>query len=266
MARRRRNSSGLTAPSIRGSFMAAPRAFNPNSEVTKGLVSCRPGNVTDIPPPAEITAWLTKWRKGDEQARHRLVAVVYPQLRQIAARLLSRERRDHTLEPNAVVNELYLRLSAGNRSHTRTAPTSLQSRPRRCAVFSSTMHALELPKSEAVNSDGCPSRMPSAGAMGFRASSCSTWTPAYRSSNRLTLAPLEWWSCGSSADCAKRTLPTCCKSLSSRSSETGRRRAPGSRRGFGKTSAIRASALQHLRPRDTRCAPFPLKRIRRAYP
>jgi RNA polymerase sigma-70 factor (ECF subfamily) len=66
--------------------------------------------VTDLPHPAEITAWLTKWREGDEQARDRLFAVVHPQLRQIAARLLQRERRDHTLEPNAVVNELYLRL------------------------------------------------------------------------------------------------------------------------------------------------------------
>ena len=66
--------------------------------------------MTDLPHPAEITAWLTKWREGDEQARDRLFAVVHPQLRQIAARLLQRERRDHTLEPNAVVNELYLRL------------------------------------------------------------------------------------------------------------------------------------------------------------
>jgi RNA polymerase sigma-70 factor (ECF subfamily) len=66
--------------------------------------------VTEIPHPAEITGWLTKWREGDEQARDQLFAVVHPQLRQIAARLLQRERRDHTLEPNAVVNELCVRL------------------------------------------------------------------------------------------------------------------------------------------------------------
>lgn len=39
--------------------------------------------------------------------------MVQPQLRQLAVRLLQRERRDHTLEPNAVVNELYLRLTGG---------------------------------------------------------------------------------------------------------------------------------------------------------
>ena len=66
--------------------------------------------MTEIPHPAEITGWLTRWREGDEQARDRLFTVVHPQLRQIAARLLQRERRDHTLEPNAVVNELCLRL------------------------------------------------------------------------------------------------------------------------------------------------------------
>ena len=38
---------------------------------------------------------------------------MHPQLRQLAAGLLRRERRDHTLEPNAVVNELYLRLLGG---------------------------------------------------------------------------------------------------------------------------------------------------------
>ena len=77
----------------------------------------------DIPHPAEITGWLASWREGDEQARDRLFAVVQPQLHLIAARLMQRERRDHTLEPNAVVNELYLRLlgsqpiSYENRAH-----------------------------------------------------------------------------------------------------------------------------------------------------
>jgi RNA polymerase sigma factor (TIGR02999 family) len=36
--------------------------------------------------------------------------VLHPELRQIAARFLRHERGDHTLEPNALVNELCLRL------------------------------------------------------------------------------------------------------------------------------------------------------------
>lgn len=57
-----------------------------------------------------ITTWLGDWRNGDRQARDRLFAAVQPHLRLLAARYLHRERADHTLEPNALVNELCLRL------------------------------------------------------------------------------------------------------------------------------------------------------------
>jgi RNA polymerase sigma-70 factor, ECF subfamily len=66
--------------------------------------------MAEHPRPAEITGLLAKWRQGDEHARDALFSAVYPQLRQIAARFLQRERRDHTLEPGGVVNELYLRI------------------------------------------------------------------------------------------------------------------------------------------------------------
>src|SRR5215831_8125557 len=58
----------------------------------------------------QITAWLTLWRNGDEQARQKLFETVHIQLRQIAANLLQRERANHTLEPTALVNELCVRL------------------------------------------------------------------------------------------------------------------------------------------------------------
>jgi RNA polymerase sigma-70 factor, ECF subfamily len=58
----------------------------------------------------QITAWLTDWREGDKQAPERLFAVLYPELRRIAARLLHRERDDHTLEPSGLVGELCVRL------------------------------------------------------------------------------------------------------------------------------------------------------------
>ena len=59
---------------------------------------------------AQITAWLARWRSGDEQARERLFETVQVPLRRIAMRLLQRERANHTLEPNALVNELCIRL------------------------------------------------------------------------------------------------------------------------------------------------------------
>ena len=60
---------------------------------------------------APVTEWLSAWREGDAQARDRLVAVLYPELRRIAQQAFRRERADHTLQPTALVNEAWLRLS-----------------------------------------------------------------------------------------------------------------------------------------------------------
>ena len=84
---------------------------------------------------SQITGWLTDWRAGDEAARDRLFAVVHPQLRLLATRLLRRERGDHTLEPNAVVNELYLRLVDGQ-------PVSYQDRVHFFAIAAQTMRRI----------------------------------------------------------------------------------------------------------------------------
>ena len=84
---------------------------------------------------SQITGWLADWRAGDEEARDRLFALVHPQLRTLATRLLQRERRDHTLEPNAVVNELYLRLIGGQ-------PVSYQDRVHFFAIAAQTMRRI----------------------------------------------------------------------------------------------------------------------------
>src|SRR5262249_58503625 len=47
---------------------------------------------------------------GDERARGELVALVYDELRRVAARLMRRERPDYTLSPTAVVHEAVIRL------------------------------------------------------------------------------------------------------------------------------------------------------------
>jgi len=91
--------------------------------------------MAEHPRSAEITGLLTKWREGDEQARDALFAAVYPQLRQIAARFLQRERRDHTLEPGAVVNELYLRIFGGQ-------PIAYKDRAHFFAVAAETMRRI----------------------------------------------------------------------------------------------------------------------------
>ena len=66
--------------------------------------------MTDARPSAEITALLQAWTEGDVEARERLIPIVYDELHRRAAAFLRRERLGHTLQPTALVNEVYLRL------------------------------------------------------------------------------------------------------------------------------------------------------------
>jgi RNA polymerase sigma factor (TIGR02999 family) len=59
---------------------------------------------------ADITTLLGAWSAGDLAARDQLIPVVYRELHRRAALYLRRERRDHTLQPTALVHEAYLRL------------------------------------------------------------------------------------------------------------------------------------------------------------
>jgi RNA polymerase sigma-70 factor, ECF subfamily len=56
-----------------------------------------------------ITQLLEKWSNGDDKALHQLMPLVYDQLHRIAEGYLRRERREHTLQPTALVNELFLK-------------------------------------------------------------------------------------------------------------------------------------------------------------
>jgi len=58
----------------------------------------------------DITQLLAEYREGDRDAIDRLMPLVYAELRRIAARSLRAERKEHTLQPTALVNEAYLRL------------------------------------------------------------------------------------------------------------------------------------------------------------
>lgn len=58
----------------------------------------------------EITNLLSDWRGGDPQVEERLMALIYPHLRQIAARRLPRDDRRFTLETTDLVHEAYLML------------------------------------------------------------------------------------------------------------------------------------------------------------
>ena len=58
----------------------------------------------------EVTRMLARWREGDPDVLENLIPLVYAQLHRIAQGYMRREREDHTLQPTALVNEVYMRL------------------------------------------------------------------------------------------------------------------------------------------------------------
>jgi RNA polymerase sigma factor (TIGR02999 family) len=62
-----------------------------------------------------LTGMLQAWAKGDLDARDRLLPIVYGELRKQAARQLRGERPGHTLQPTALVHEVYLKLAQPRR-------------------------------------------------------------------------------------------------------------------------------------------------------
>jgi len=59
------------------------------------------GNVTEL---------LSLWTQGDEAARDELWSAVYNELRRLGGELMNGERRNHTLQPTALVNEAFLKM------------------------------------------------------------------------------------------------------------------------------------------------------------
>ena len=75
------------------------------------------------PPQHEITQLLAQWREGNQSALDELYPLVYDELHRLARRYMSRERKGHTLQTTALINEAYVRLVDqknvpwANRSH-----------------------------------------------------------------------------------------------------------------------------------------------------
>ena len=60
--------------------------------------------------PGTVTMLLGAWRRGDQAAFERLAPLVYDELRRRARHYLRSERPNHTLQPTALVHEVYLRM------------------------------------------------------------------------------------------------------------------------------------------------------------
>jgi len=61
-------------------------------------------------PELDITQLLIAWKAGDQQARDRLIPLLYGELHRLAARYLRNEHAAQTLQPTALVHEAYMRL------------------------------------------------------------------------------------------------------------------------------------------------------------
>ena len=59
---------------------------------------------------ADITALLKRWTGGDRDALHRVLPLVYAELRKIAARQLRSEDAAQSIDPTDLVHALYLEL------------------------------------------------------------------------------------------------------------------------------------------------------------
>ncbi|MEE4143452.1 MAG: ECF-type sigma factor [Halieaceae bacterium] len=60
--------------------------------------------------PPDITLLLNEWADGSSLALEQLSPLVYEQLRKFAYRAFSREAGFHTLQPTALVNEVFIKL------------------------------------------------------------------------------------------------------------------------------------------------------------
>lgn len=91
----------------------------------------------DLPttPTPEVTTLLRAWSNGDRTALDRLTPLVYEELRRQARLLMVRERPGHVLQPSALVNEAFLRL-------TRDAPVEWENRRQFFAVAAGLMRRI----------------------------------------------------------------------------------------------------------------------------
>ena len=61
-------------------------------------------------PSQDVTELLRAWSRGEEEAREKLIPLIYADLRQRARRQMGRERQGNTLQTTALIHEAYLRL------------------------------------------------------------------------------------------------------------------------------------------------------------
>jgi RNA polymerase sigma factor (TIGR02999 family) len=86
-----------------------------------GLLMRTPKAMHSAEADAEVNELLACWNTADALTRSRVMTALYPELKRIAQLRMKSERADHTLQPTALVNELFLHFATrrvGWRSRT----------------------------------------------------------------------------------------------------------------------------------------------------
>jgi RNA polymerase sigma factor (TIGR02999 family) len=96
-----------------------------------------------------ITVLLQRIRNGDQDAESELLVLVYDELHRAAVRQFQSEKPGHTLQPTALISELYLRL-------IRDAAIDWQSRAHFFAVAARTMRRILIDHARAASAQRRP--------------------------------------------------------------------------------------------------------------
>ena len=93
-----------------------------------------------------VTLLLMEWRQGSQAALDALVPLVYDELNRIASRQMARERRGHTLQATALVNEAWMQMA-------RAANLELKDRAHFLAVAARVMRQILVQYARSHNSE-----------------------------------------------------------------------------------------------------------------
>ena len=91
---------------------------------------------------------------GDANAAESLLTIVYDELRRLAAYKMTHEAPGQTLQPTALVHEVWLKLVGVGEPNSKIETTSLPWRRRPCAGFSLTVRGSARLNDTAVSTSG----------------------------------------------------------------------------------------------------------------
>lgn len=97
----------------------------------------------------QITVLLQRVRRGDRDAESELMPIVYEHLHRLAQRQFQSEREGHTLQPTALIGELYMRI-------IRDCAIDWQSRAHFYSVAASTLRRILVDHARAANAQRRP--------------------------------------------------------------------------------------------------------------